>query len=188
MKVVTVAFPAVARAIDQGAHNGDAEPTDRALFCRSVQIGPGMGERIEGRPVVDEIDRQPATPATERDGDSGRLKSHPLAVCNDVGEKLFEDDEEPRPFVFGEPAIASELLGKGFESDELGSLAAQDDRSFHRGLMPCGSRRQRRASGVRSLGVLATFAKPVQTKVQDLRCKTLRPRGCRFRRNDGVEP
>ncbi len=77
MKVVTVAFPAVARSVDQSAYNGDTEPTDRALFCRSVQIRPGMGERIEGRPIVDEIDRQPATPATERDSDTGRLKFAP---------------------------------------------------------------------------------------------------------------
>jgi len=39
MKVVALALPAVARSVDQSAHNGDAEPANRALFCRSIQIG-----------------------------------------------------------------------------------------------------------------------------------------------------
>ena len=99
MKMVAVAFPAVARSVDQAPYNGDAEPTDRALFCGSIQIGLRMGERIEGRPVVDKMDRQPATPPTERDGDTALRQSRTATVCNNVGEKLFKDDEEPRPFV-----------------------------------------------------------------------------------------
>ena len=131
MKVVAGALPAVARSVDQGAHNGDAEPADRALFRRSIQIGSGLGERIEGRPIVDEIDRHQAAPTTERDGNTARCKSRPGAVCNDVGEKLFEDDQKRRPFVIGEAAITSKRLGKGFEPDELDSLAPQRDRISH---------------------------------------------------------
>jgi hypothetical protein len=132
MKVVTVALSAVARLVDQGAHNGDAKPTDRALFCRSIQIWRGMSERIEGRPVVDKIDCQASTPPIERHGDAGCRKSPPVAVGNNVGEKLFEDDEEPRSFLIGKTTIASERLGKGFKPDQLGSFAAQVDRSSHR--------------------------------------------------------
>jgi len=36
MKVVVVALPAVARSVDQSARNGDTEPTNRTLFCRSI--------------------------------------------------------------------------------------------------------------------------------------------------------
>jgi hypothetical protein len=123
MQVVAVVFPAITRSVDEGAHDGDAEPTDRAFFCRRIQIEAGMGERIERWPVVDEIDRQRTVPPAERDGDTARRRSHPAAVSNNIGEKLFEDDEQPRPFVIGKTTIASELLGKGFEPNELGSLA-----------------------------------------------------------------
>jgi hypothetical protein len=132
MKVVAVALPAVARSVDQSAYNGDAEPTNRALFCRSVPIRRGMSERIEGRPVVDEIDCQATTPPIERYGDAVCLKFPAVAVGNNVGEKLFEDDQEPRSFVIGKTAITSERLGKGFKPDQLGSFAAQVDRSSHR--------------------------------------------------------
>jgi hypothetical protein len=54
MKMVAFAFPPVTRSVDQGAHDSDAEPTDRALFYRSIQIGPGRCEQLERRPVVDE--------------------------------------------------------------------------------------------------------------------------------------
>ena len=70
-----------------------------------------MGERIEGRSVVDEIDRQPTAPPTERDRDTCRS----VAMCHDIGEELFEDDEKPRPFIVGEATITSECLGKGLE-------------------------------------------------------------------------
>jgi hypothetical protein len=128
--------------VDESAHDGDAEPTDRALFYRSIQMGAGMGERIEGRPIVDEMDHEPVTPPTKRDGDTTSRTSDPVAVCNDIGEKLFEDNEKPRPFVVREATIAAERLRKGLEPGELRSLAAYDDRSPHRGLMPCNSRRQ----------------------------------------------
>ena len=36
MKVVAVALAAVARSVDQSTYNGDAEPTNRALFGRST--------------------------------------------------------------------------------------------------------------------------------------------------------
>ena len=35
-QAVTVAFSPVTPSVDRGAHNGDTEPTDRALFCRSI--------------------------------------------------------------------------------------------------------------------------------------------------------
>ena len=83
-----------------------------------------MSERIERRPVVDKIDCQASTPPIERHGDAGCRKSPPVAVGNNVGEKLFEDDEEPPPFVIGEATIASKCLGKGLEPNKLGSLAS----------------------------------------------------------------
>jgi hypothetical protein len=123
IEVVTVVFPAIARLVGEGAHNGNAEPTDRALFGRNIQIGPGIAKRIEGWPVVNEIDCQCTVPPAERDGDTARRSSHRAAVGN-VGEKLFEYDEQPRPFLIGKTTITSELLGKGFEPNEFGSLAS----------------------------------------------------------------
>ena len=102
MKVVAVAFSPVARFVDQGAHNGDAEATDRALLWRSIQVGPRKGQRIEGPPIVDEIHRQLAPPPTERNRDIARRKSLLVTVHNDVREKLFEDNEQPCPFVIGD--------------------------------------------------------------------------------------
>jgi hypothetical protein len=67
-----------------------------------------MGERIEGRAVVDKIDRQPAAAPAERGGNAPCI-----AVRGDIGEELFEDDEEPGPFVVGEAAIAGESFGEG---------------------------------------------------------------------------
>lgn len=124
MKAVAVAFSAVACLVDESVHDGNAEPTDRALFYRSIQMGAGMGEQIEGRPIVDEMDHEPARPPTERDGDTTSRTSDPVAVCNDIDEKLFEDNEEPRPFVVGEATIAGERLGKGLEPGELRRLGA----------------------------------------------------------------
>jgi hypothetical protein len=72
MKVIAAAFPPVARVVNQGAHNGDAESTDRTLFCRSVQIGLGMGEWVKGQSVVEEI------VALRRTG--GRLRASAAAV------------------------------------------------------------------------------------------------------------
>jgi len=132
MKVVAVALAAVARSVDQSTYNGDAEPTNRALFGRSIQIGRGVSERIEGRPVVDEIDCQASTPPIERYGDAVCRKFPLVTVGNNVGEKLFEDDQEPRSFLIGKTTIASECLGKSFKPDQLGSFAAQVDRSSHR--------------------------------------------------------
>ena len=135
MKVVAVALSPIARFVDQGAHNRDAEAADRALLWRSIQVGGGVGKRIERRPVIDKIDCQPAVLPTERDGDTPRRKLHPLvSVFNDVGEQLFEDDKEPRPFVIGKGTIACKRFGKGFEPDELCGFAAQGDRSPHRDL------------------------------------------------------
>ena len=124
MQVVAVAVPAIARSVGQGSHNGDTEPTDRALFGGSVKIGLGVNEWIKGRPVVDEIDRQHAAPATKCHDDTACRKLPPVAVGNNVGEKLFEDDEEPPPFVIGEATVASKCLGKGLEPNKLGSLAS----------------------------------------------------------------
>jgi len=137
MQVVAVAFPAIACSIDKGARNGDAEPADRTLFWWSIQIGAGVGERIERRSVVDEIDCQASTPPIECHGDAVCLKFSLVAVGNDIGKKFFEDDEEARSFVIGEAAIASERLGKGLKPDQLGSFAAQVDRSSHRDLAIC---------------------------------------------------
>jgi hypothetical protein len=119
-----VAFPAIARLVGQGAHNGNAEPTDRALFGRSLKIRLGVSERIKGRPVVDEIDRQHATPATECHDDAACSPLPPVAVGNNIGEKFFEDDEEAPTFVIGEATIASKCLGKGLEPNKLDSLAS----------------------------------------------------------------
>ena len=124
IEVVTVAFPAIARSVGQGAHNGNTEPTDRALFWQSLKIGLGVSERIEGWPVVDEIDCQASTRPTERHDNAACRKLTPAAVGNNIGEKLFEDDEEPRSFVIGKTTITSECLGKGLEPNELGSLAS----------------------------------------------------------------
>src|SRR6516165_6993209 len=96
-----------------------------------------MSERIEGRPVVNEIDCQASTPPIERHGDAACLNFPPVAVGNNVGEKLFEDDEEPRLFLIGKTTIASERLGKGLKPDQLGSFAAQVDRSSHRDSAIC---------------------------------------------------
>ena len=123
MKVVAVAFSPIARFVDQGAHNGDAEATDRASLWRSIQVGPRRGQRIEGPPIVDEIHRQLAPPPAERNRDTARRNFLLVTVRNDVREKPFEDDEQPCPFVIGEATIASERLGEGFEPGELGSLA-----------------------------------------------------------------
>src|SRR5215469_18272864 len=111
-QMVAVAFPTITRSVNEGADDSDAEPTNLASFCRSIQIGAGMGERIEGWPVVDEINRQQAVLPAERNGDTPRRKLHPVAVFNDVGEQLFEDDEKARPFVTGEATIVTERLGK----------------------------------------------------------------------------
>ena len=67
-----------------------------------------MGERIEGLAVVDKIDRQPA--AAQAEGGGNALC---ITVRDDIGEELFEDDEEPGPFVVGEAAIAGESFGEG---------------------------------------------------------------------------
>ena len=96
-----------------------------------------MSERIEGRPVVNEIDCQASTPPIECHGDAVCLKFPPVAVGNNVGEKFFEDDEEPRSFLVGETTIANKRLGKGFKPGQLGSFAAQVDRSSHRDLAIC---------------------------------------------------
>src|SRR5262249_29607252 len=105
------------------------------MFRGSIQVGLGIGEQVKGRSVIDKIDCQLARAPTERDSDTARRKSVPVAMCNDVGEKLFENNEEPRAFVIGETTIASECLGKGFEPAEFSGLAAQGDRSLHRVLM-----------------------------------------------------
>jgi hypothetical protein len=122
--VITVAFPAIARSVSQGAHNGNAEATDRALFWRSLKIGLGVSERIEGWPVVDEIDCQASARPAERHDDAACCQLPPVAVGNNVSEKLFEDDEEPRSSVIGKTAIASECLGKGLEPNEFVSVAS----------------------------------------------------------------
>jgi len=96
-----------------------------------------MSERIEGRPVVNEIDCQASMPPIECHGDAVCLKFPPVAVGNNVGEKFFEDDEEPRSFLVGKTTIASKRLGKGFKPGQLGSFAAQVDRSSHRNLAIC---------------------------------------------------
>jgi hypothetical protein len=110
--------------VSQGANNGNAEPTNRALFWRSLKIGLGVRERIEGWPVVDEIDCQASARPAEHHADAACCQLPPVAVDNNVGEKLFEDDEEPRSFVIGKTAIASECLGKGLEPNELVSVAS----------------------------------------------------------------
>src|SRR5215469_9132734 len=101
-----------------------------------------MSERIEGRPVVDEIDCQASTPPIQRHDDAVCLKFPLAAVGNNIGEKLFEDDEEPRSFLIGKTTIASERLGKGFKPDQLGSFTAQVYRSSHRDPAICVSNSQ----------------------------------------------
>jgi len=122
--VVTVAFPTIARSVGQGANNGNAEPTDRALFWRSLKIGLGMSERVEGWSVIDEIDCEASTRPAERHDDAARRRLLPVAVGNNVGEKLFEDDQEPGSFVIGKTATMRECLGKALEPDELGGVAS----------------------------------------------------------------
>jgi hypothetical protein len=70
------------------------------------------------------MDHQPATPRTERDGNNTECTSAAVAVYNDIGEKLFADDEEPCPFVISKATIAGERLGKFLEAGELKGLAA----------------------------------------------------------------
>ena len=119
-----MAFPAIARSVSQGAHNGNAEPTDRAFFWRSLKIGLGVSERIERWPIVDEIDCQASARPAKRHDDAACSQLPPVAVGDNVSEKLFEDDEQPRSFVIGKTAIASECLGKGLEPNELVSVAS----------------------------------------------------------------
>jgi|SRR6516165_3039842 len=129
-KVIAAALSAVACLVDESTDDRNAEPANRSLFARRIEIQSGMGERIEGRAVVDKIDRQPAAAQAEGGGNALRV-----TVRDDIGEELFEDDEEPGPFVVGDPAIAGECLGEGQEPGKLGGNAAEGYRSPHRGLM-----------------------------------------------------
>jgi hypothetical protein len=110
--------------VGHGAHNGNAEPPDRAVFWWSLKIGLGMSERVERWPVIDEIDCQASTRPAERHDDAAYRRLSPVPVGNNVGEKLFEDDEESRSFVIGKTTISRECLGKGLEPNEIGSLAS----------------------------------------------------------------
>ena len=176
--MIAAALPAVAGLVDERAGDGNPEPANRSLFPWRIEIRPRMGERIEGPAVVDQIDRQPVAAPTEGGGNALRI-----TVRDDIGEELFEDDEESGPFVVGETAIAGECPGKGLEPVEFGALAAQGGRSPHRGLMPSDPRRRRRVSEVSSPGVTVT---PVKAGVQGLRCKTLPRLDFCFRGNDRV--
>jgi len=128
--VIAGALSAVAGLVDESTNDFNAEPANRSLFAGPIEIHSGMGERIEGRAVVDKIDRQPAAAPAERGGNALCI-----TVRGDIGEELFEDDEESGPFVIGEAAIAGECLGEGYEPAKLGGHAAEGYRSPHRGLM-----------------------------------------------------
>src|SRR6266478_5148531 len=105
-----------------------------------------MGERIEGLAVVDKIDRQPS--AAQAEGGGNALC---ITVRDDIGEELFEDDEEPGPLVVGEPTIAGECLSEGHEPGKLVGHAAEDYRSPHRGLTLLLMRRDHRQVAAVSL-------------------------------------
>ena len=107
--MIAAVLSEVASRVDETTDDGNAEPANRSLFAWRIEIRSGMGERIEGRAVVDKIDRQPA--AAQAEGGANALR---ITVRGDIGEELFEDDEEPGPFVVSETAIAGECPAKAW--------------------------------------------------------------------------
>ena len=123
MKVVAPGTTAIARLVDERADNVDAEPADGAIFRCRVQIRRAQGNWIEGRGIVDEAYVKAVSSPSEchRDGSSSRLRSK--AMRYDVGEQLFENDQNPRPLVIRQTALARELVGKSLQPSEFRVLA-----------------------------------------------------------------
>jgi len=131
MQVVAVAFPAIACSIDKGARNGDAEPADRTLFWWSIQIGAGVGERIERRSVVDEAYPEMARSPPKRNDyiSAGRMRS--MTVRYGVSEELLENDQKPGPLVIRQTAFVRELVGKGLQPGQLRMRGTERDLRSH---------------------------------------------------------
>ena len=112
MKMVSAGTAAVARPVDERADNVDAEPANRALFSRCIQIGRANSERIEWRRIVDKtyVKVVPSPHERHPDGSSSRLRS--IAMRHYIGEELFENDQNPRPLVVRQTVLAYELGGK----------------------------------------------------------------------------
>src|SRR5215831_11137299 len=99
MKVVAARTAAIAHLVDQRANNMDAEPADRAIFRRCVQIRRAHGYWIEGRRIVDETYMKAAPSPSEHHRDGSGSRMQPIAMRYSIGEELFENDQNPRPFV-----------------------------------------------------------------------------------------
>ena len=132
MKVVAAARAAVAGLVDERADNVDAEPAERALFSRRIQIRRAESERIERRPIVDEPYPEAARSPPQRHGDisTGRMRS--MTMRYDVGEEIDENHQKPRSLDIRQTASVRELVGKGLKPGELPVLAAEHDRRSHR--------------------------------------------------------
>ena len=123
MKVVAAALAAVVGLVDERADNVDTEPAERALFSRRIQIRRTESERIERRPIVDETYPEAARPPPERDRDTSAGRMRSISMRYSVDEKLFENDQHPRPLVIGQIAFVRERVGESLKPSELRMLS-----------------------------------------------------------------
>jgi hypothetical protein len=99
MEVIAAAFAAVVGFVDQRTDKVDAQPTDRSLASGHVEIRRIDAEWIERSSVVDKIDLDPTASELKCDRDIARSRMVSVTVHHDIGEELFEYDQEPGPLI-----------------------------------------------------------------------------------------
>ena len=99
--MIAIAITGISRIIGKRPKDPKAEAADLPLCLELREIGQEAVQRIERSPVIAEVDPKPFSVEGKSDLDGARRHPPAMTVFDDIGEQLFEDDQEPSPLSTG---------------------------------------------------------------------------------------
>ncbi len=125
-QIIAAVLAEVSRTVREISHDVQAEPSDPPLCRQLIEFGQRTLQRIEGPPVIIELDRQLTGVKTKSDLDPARRGAGIITVLDDIREQFLENYQQSSPFESRQCTMSGELLGHGDEPREFGEIVAQN--------------------------------------------------------------